>query len=34
MLDSVRIKIRILANAGLSAAPDFMKPRRGLSPSN
>jgi hypothetical protein len=33
MLDSVHNKIQILVDAGLSAAPDFMKPRRGFDPS-
>lgn len=34
MEDSVRTKIQILVEAGLSAGPDFMKPRSGLNPSN
>jgi len=34
MLDSMHTNLQILGDAGLSAAPDFMKPRHGFSPSN
>jgi hypothetical protein len=33
MLDSVQTKVENFADVGLNAAPDFMKPRRGLSTS-